>query len=391
MSSKKFSCLGETSVETFLEKYWQKKPLLIRNAFANMQSPITADELAGLACEEHVNARLVIEKHGDKSWQVEFGPFEEQRFSELPESHWSLLVSDVEKHLPETKSLVDAFRFIPDWRIDDLMVSYAPAGGSVGAHTDAYDVFLLQLSGQRLWKISEHFTDDILSDTDLCILKNFTAEQEWLLNPGDMLYLPPNIAHHGIAQSSKDAQGNEINCMTASIGFRAPSLKTITSDYMQYLNDNVHSASRYRDKKPVLPEHHAEISEETVTHFIDYLKQGLTIEREQVKRWLGQYCSDNKAFEDTTDSQPAINFDQLTSIASREILIQSPYSQFLFSHTAEQSLLFVDGCSYEVSKAFAELICDHRKIDFQQLNPIMTNTDQKVFLTLYNNSAIITS
>ncbi len=129
---------------------------------------------------------------------------------------------------------------------------------------------------------------------------------------------------------------------------------------MQYLNDNVHSASRYRDKKPVLPEHHAEISEETVTHFIDYLKQGLTIEREHVKRWLGQYCSDNKAFEDTIDSQPAINFDQITSIASREILIQSPYSHFLFSHTAEQSLLFVDGCSFEVSKAFAELICDDR-------------------------------
>ncbi len=396
MSSKKpscdtYVCLGETSVETFLEEYWQKKPLLIRNAFANMPSLITADELAGLACEEHVNARLVIEQHGDKSWQVEFGPFEEERFSELPDSHWSLLVSDVEKHVPETRSLVDAFRFIPDWRIDDLMVSYAPTGGSVGAHTDAYDVFLLQLSGQRLWKISEHFTDDILSGTDLCILKNFTAEQEWLLNPGDMLYLPPNIAHHGIAQGSKDAQGNEAHCMTASIGFRAPSLKTITSDYIQYLNDNVHSTSRYRDTKPVLPEHHAQISEETVTHFIDYLKQGLTLEREQVKRWLGQYCSDNKAFEETIEPQAAINFELLSRIASQEILIQSPYSHFLFSHSAQQSLLFVDACSYEVSEAFAELICDERQIDFQQLSSVMTDTDQQVFLTLYNSGAIITS
>lgn len=396
MDSKKFpcdayTCLGETSVEEFLEKYWQKKPLLIRNAFANIQSPITPDELAGLACEEHVNARIVLEKHGDKPWQLEFGPFEEERFSELPESHWSLLVSDVEKHLPETKSLIDAFRFIPDWRIDDLMISYAPAGGSVGAHTDAYDVFLLQLSGQRLWKISEHYSDETLSDTDLCILKNFTAEQEWLLNPGDMLHLPPNVAHHGIAQSGKDSQGNETHCMTASIGFRAPSLKTISSDYIQYLNDNVHSNSRYHDKKPVLPEHHAEISDETVTCFMDYLKQGLTIEREQVRRWLGQYSSDNKAFEDVENQRSEIDFEALKTIATKETLIQSPYSHFLFSHTGSTALLFVDGCSYDVSKQFAEEICADANIDFPLLSSIMTETDQKVFLSLYNNGAITSS
>ncbi|MBE9564808.1 MAG: cupin domain-containing protein, partial [Proteobacteria bacterium] len=161
-------CLGEISVDDFLKDYWQKKPLLIRNAFSDMRSLISADELAGLACEQHINSRIVLEKSGDRNWQVEHGPFDESRFSELPETHWSLLVSDVEKHVPETKSLLKAFRFIPDWRVDDLMVSYAPTGGSVGAHTDAYDVFLIQLSGQRLWKISEHYPEEILNDTDLC-------------------------------------------------------------------------------------------------------------------------------------------------------------------------------------------------------------------------------
>ncbi len=166
-------CLGETSIEDFLKLYWQKKPLLIRNAFNDIKSPISAEELAGLACEDHVNARLVLAEDGDKPWQVEFGPFDESRFSTLPESNWSLLVSDVEKHLPETQALLKPFRFIPDWRIDDLMISYAPHGGSVGAHTDAYDVFLLQLSGQRLWQISENFSNEIIPDTDLCILQEF--------------------------------------------------------------------------------------------------------------------------------------------------------------------------------------------------------------------------
>lgn len=391
MGLNNFHCLGKTSVDEFLAKYWQKKPLLIRDAFADIQSPITAEELAGLACEEHVNARLVIEKHGSKPWELEFGPFEEERFSELPESNWTLLVSDVEKHLPDTKSLIKAFRFIPDWRIDDLMISYAPPGGSVGAHTDAYDVFLLQLSGQRLWKISENFDEETLSDTDLCILKNFTAEQELLLNPGDMLYLPPNVAHHGIALESKDTDGNEIHCMTASIGFRAPSLKAMTSDFVHYLNDNVHSTTRYRDQDPVIPSHHAEITEDTVTHFIDYLKQGLNLEHDHVKRWLGQYCSDNKAFEEFSFTQSDCNFEEFCSIAKKETLMQSPYSHFLFSQTGHASLLFVDGCSYDVSENFARAICTDSEVDFPQLLKSMTSADQAVLLTLYNNGSIITS
>ena len=393
---KSASCLGATSIEDFLTQYWQKKPLLIRNAFPDLQSPISADELAGLACEEHVNSRLVLARgdntsEPDRTWQVEFGPFDESRFSQLPDTDWSLLVSDVERHLPETKSLLRYFRFIPDWRIDDLMISYAPGGGSVGPHTDAYDVFLLQLSGQRLWKISEHFNDETLSNTDLCILKEFDAEQEWLVNAGDMLYLPPNVAHHGIAQTCLDKQGDTDHCMTASIGFRAPSLKTITGDYVHYLNESNQQEIRYSDTSPVKPAHHAEISEDTVSHFVDYLKQGLSIEREQVKKWLGQYCSDNKTFEDLIDDDCDIDFDELCNIASRSTLMQSPYSNFLFSHSHQSALLFVNGISYEVSKQFAESLCEDEHINFQQLEQTLTSSDKKTLITLFNNGAIITA
>lgn len=386
MNHDKFHCLGETSVDDFLNHYWQKKPLLIRNAFSESVCPISADELAGLACEEHVNARIVLEKNGTKPWQLEHGPFEESRFENLPETHWSLLVSDVEKHLPETKSLLTPFRFIPDWRIDDLMISYAPTGGSVGAHTDAYDVFLIQLSGQRLWKISEHFSDAILDNTDLCILKEFNAEQEWLLNAGDMLYLPPNVAHHGIAQ-----EHNGEHCMTASVGFRAPTIKTISSEYIQFINENIDNTERYQDKSPVIPEHHAEISEDTVSHFIEELQKGMILEREQVKRWLGQYCSDNRAFENIANEQQDIDFDTLTDIAKKTPLEQSPYSHFLFSHTDKSALLFVDGETFVVSFAFAEELCRNESINFKQLASIMTEEDKTTLLDLYNNGSIISA
>ena len=378
------NCLGETSIEEFLTDYWQKKPLLIRNAFPDLKSPVTAEELAGLSCEEHVNGRLVLEKDGDYPWQVEFGPFEESRFTELPESHWSLLVSDVEKHIPETAALLKPFRFIPDWRVDDLMVSYAPEGGSVGAHTDAYDVFLIQLSGQRLWKIAENFPAQTLSGVDLCILEKFDAEDEWLLSAGDMLYLPPNVAHHGIAQDNGEP------CLTASVGFRAPSLKTMTSDYINYLNENVHDDRRYHDALAVKPEHHAEITDETVSHFIDYIKQGLSIDHAHVKNWLGQYCSDNKTYEDLMDERDLTDFDELAGIALENPMRRSPYSNFLFSYNGQGALLFVNGSSYQVSRGFAESICERENIDLQQLDETMTAEDKNTLLTLYNNGAIIT-
>ena len=394
MYSENFHCLGDISVDDFLKNYWQKKPLLIRNAFPGIQSPLTADELAGLACEVNVNARLVLEKDGDYPWQAEFGPFDETRFSELPETHWSLLISDVERLVPETKALVKPFRFLPDWRLDDLMISYAPEGGSVGAHVDDYDVFLIQLNGQRLWKISEHYENETLDDVDLRILKNFTAEHEWVLNAGDMLYMPPNVAHHGIAHACTDEQGDEIHCMTASVGFRAPSLKTITSDYVHYLNEHTHAATRFTDSSPVKPVHHAEISEDTVSQFVEYIQQGLTLEPENVKRWLGQYRSDNKTFEDISighsDVQHALDFDELTAIARQSALTHSPYSNFLFSYHQQAALLFVDGDTYEVSRPFAELLCEDDLINILNLLSVINTEDKDVLLTLFNNGSIIT-
>lgn len=386
-------CLGEISVDDFLKDYWQQKPLLVRNAFPGLVSPLSAEELAGLACEEGVNARLVLEKGRDKNWQAEFAPIAEDRFAELPDSHWSLLVSDIERHIPEAAFLLKPFRFIPDWRIDDLMISYAPPGGSVGPHTDEYDVFLIQLSGQRLWKISEHYDPETRVDTDLCVLKNFEPENEWLLNPGDMLYLPPRVAHHGIAQ---DADGEQ--CLTASAGFRAPSLKSMTADYVSYLNEHLHGTQRYRDNSPEKPEHHALISEATIAHFIDYLQQGLSTQPELVKDWLGRFRSDNRNFEDLQQSNPPLTLDELLLQAENHELRQSPWSKFLFadeSHrkqndneTPARALLFVDGESYHCSRRFAYVLCDEPLIDVTGLKQCMDSNDKNILLSLYNKGAV---
>ena len=219
MSKNNYPILGDITADEFLAEYWQKKPLLIRNAIPNFVPPIEGDDLAGLSLEEEVESRLVI---GD-DWQLEHGPFDESRFESLPEDNWTLLVQGVDLWVPEVADLLKSFDFLPSWRVDDIMVSYAEDGGNVGPHFDYYDVFLLQGSGQRQWQIGQLCTaDDLHTDnTGLKVLKDFKAVEGWVLNPGDMLYIPPKIAHHGVAIGE---------CTTFSVGFRAPAATEMLDD-----------------------------------------------------------------------------------------------------------------------------------------------------------------
>ena len=169
--------------KVFLKEYWQKKPLFIKNAFPELNELISANELAGLACEQDIESRILILDTKKDKWSVEHGPFKEKRFNKLPKSHWTLLVQDVDKHIPEAQDLLKCFEFLPKWRLDDLMISYAEDQGSVGAHFDHYDVFLVQLSGQRLWKISDekYSDDDLIPDCEVKLLNNFKMTNNgWL-------------------------------------------------------------------------------------------------------------------------------------------------------------------------------------------------------------------
>ncbi len=372
----------------FLRDYWQKRPLLVRQALPGIESPLSAGELAGLACEEGVNARLVLETvHPPPShWSVEYAPFDETRFSRLPEGHWSLLVSDVEKHVDAAHGLIDRFRFIPDWRIDDLMISFAPPGGSVGAHTDAYDVFLIQLEGQREWQISTDFDPALLEDCPLRILEHFEAQHRWLLEPGDMLYLPPNVAHHGIARTP---------CMTASVGFRAPAVADMIQDYVTCLASRIDETLRYTDADLPLQEDPAQITPFTVEKVKTLLARHLRIDDESIGHWLGEYGSDNKT--DMVMENP-VRFDDLDAFRKhieRHGLFKSPASRFLFRHGESQTTLFVDGQSYAVEHRFAQWLCRQPAGEHSDLlkapgmpRPVDADRHWRTLFELYRNGAL---
>lgn len=203
-------------VARFLREHWQKKPLLVRGAMPELRDPRTPEELAGLSCEEGVESRIVRERGGAVPWEVTWGPHPEARFAELPDRGWTLLVQELNRHVPEAALLLEPFSFVPNVRVDDVMVSYAAPGGSVGAHLDSYDVFLVQGMGNRRWMYNTRPTRNasFRKGLDLRILETFRPDADEVLEPGDLLYLPPGFAHHGVAVTP---------CLTYSIGFRAPS------------------------------------------------------------------------------------------------------------------------------------------------------------------------
>lgn len=240
--------LGGLTPTQFMRRYWQKKPFLVRQAVPGIASPVTRDELFELAAGDDVESRLVTHFRG--RWQLDHGPFDATALPRVTQRAWTLLVQGVNLHDDRARALLDRFRFAPDARLDDLMISYATDGGGVGPHFDSYDVFLLQVHGKRHWRIGAQRDLSLRDDLPLKILAHFEPEEEWVLEPGDMLYLPPHIAHDGIAIGE---------CMTCSIGFRAPSASELTSQFLYYLAErgNAHRGDDmlYSDpKQPAVSE-----------------------------------------------------------------------------------------------------------------------------------------
>lgn len=275
--------LGGLDAETFLRAYWQKRPLLIRAAVPKIASRLKPTTLMRLACRPEVESRLVRQQRG--RWRLEHGPFEPTALQRLPKHGWSLLVSGVNHWLPYADALLRQFDFVPYARLDDIMVSLAPPGGGVGPHFDSYDVFLLQGRGTRRWEVSEQDDLELVEDAPLRILKRFEPSQSWVLEPGDMLYLPPRLAHNGIALSAE--------CMTWSVGFRAPSHQEIAGAFLDYLHDRLNIEGRYADPDLTVPGHPAELPQpmiERLSKVIDDIRW----HHAEVLDFLGTYLSEPK-------------------------------------------------------------------------------------------------
>ncbi|MBI0416224.1 MAG: cupin domain-containing protein [Nitrosospira sp.] len=295
----KDNILGGLSYRTFLRDYWQKKPLLVRNALPNFQGPLTRDALINLACTEDAQSRLIIKEN--KKWQLKQGPFILKDFNSFSKKKWTLLVQDVNHFLPAARDLLLQFNFIPYSRLDDLMVSYAQKGAGIGPHFDSYDVFLLQGMGRKRWQISTQKDNDLIANIPLKILNNFDSEQEWVLEPGDMLYLPPGYAHNGVAEDE---------CMTYSIGFRSASYQELITHFLFYLQDNIEVSGIYSDPNIALQFHPARINSSMI-HQVKIILNKIKWGDKDIKHFLGIYLTEPKShifFKRTSDPMTQSKF-----------------------------------------------------------------------------------
>ena len=347
------SLLGGLDPAEFLRDYWQRKPLLIRGAFPDFESPLDPDELAGLACEEGVEARLVEENGPDGPWQVSHGPFDEAIFAELPERDWTLLVQAVDHYVPEVAELLEHFDFLPRWRLDDIMISYAPPGGSVGPHIDHYDVFLIQGLGQRRWQLGGKVADDaaIIPGIDLRILERFEVEpgDDWILEPGDMLYLPPGWAHHGISQSD--------DCMTYSVGFRAPSADEAITSFADYLGEQLPASIRYSDAGMALPATPAELDDASLARLRQLILDTLD-NPTQLAQWFGRAMTQPKYVDQLIPAEHPTDVEALVAeLQAGEVLVHSLGSRFAWRDLGNgNATLFVDGDAIECALPLAQAI-----------------------------------
>jgi 50S ribosomal protein L16 3-hydroxylase len=267
------------SPRRFLQQYWQKAPLLLRGAVSGGFG-LSGDVLAGLACEDDVESRLVLGSV-ERGFRLEHGPFEAKRFRRLPRREWTLLVQDVDQHVPRVVALFEGVSFIPQWRVDDVMVSYAVPGGSVGPHVDAYDVFLVQLQGERLWQLSTQQDLELQSGAELKLLERFRPEVEHVVGPGDVLYLPPGLAHYGLAQSE---------CLTASVGFRAPSQDELLADFLQEVATGA-SLERYGDPELKASRDATELRQDELAALRALIRSGLSVSDERIDDFVGRYLT----------------------------------------------------------------------------------------------------
>ena len=367
----------------FLAEYWQKKPLLIKNPWTSWHNPLGPDELAGLACEAGVEARLI--KQSRKSLAAENGPFPESRFSKLGKQPWTLLVQAVDHHVHHVAALIEPFRFIPNWRIDDVMVSYATDGGGVGPHFDQYDVFLIQGLGQRRWQIGALCDEAtaLLPHDDLRLLANFEATDEWILEPGDILYLPPRFAHNGVAVGD--------DCMTYSIGFRAPSRAELLGNWCDDLLEELADDDRFADPGLAAQENPGEISASALAGLHALITEKLG-DQAAFARWFGRYTSTRKYPDIDWHPDEPLASNELRDYLSQGVpLIRNPASRFSFVRGAEGAvLLFVDGecfdCGAEVA-TLAEQLCAQDRIAVDA-KLVKSDAAMGLIATLFNQGSV---
>lgn len=275
---------GNLSEAQFLAEYWQKKPLLVRGAWPGFESPLSPEAFLALSARSDAYSRLMVRLDGNHRWDVREGPFSKAVFEKMPDSQWTLLIQEVDRLVPEVREMLQVVSFLPNWRLDDIMISYAANGGGVGAHTDNYDVFLLQGYGRRRWQINTVpvVEENLIEGIDVSILADFVPDCDWVLEPGDMLYLPPKIAHHGVALGP---------CMTFSIGCRAPGALEFVTGLLDNVLSEMDPEERYSDPH-LKPGRHPGLLGDQVVEWAKSLVQRVIDDKTALTNLVGKILSE---------------------------------------------------------------------------------------------------
>lgn len=356
--------LAGLTAERFLRRHWQKKPLLARQALPEYGNLLNRDMLFRLAMRDDVQSRLVVRARN--RWQIAHGPFTRRDFSRLPKSGWTLLVQGVDQALPAAKKLLLEFSFIPFARLDDIMVSYAPSGGGVGPHFDSYDVFLLQLAGSRRWRISSQRDLSLIENAPLKILRRFRPQRECLLHPGDMLYLPPRFAHDGIAVD---------DCLTCSIGFRAPSAQELGGRFLEFLQDRLTLAGSYRDPGLKLQKHPSQIGPAMIAQIQGMIAR-IDWDEQDIAQFAGQYLTEPKSHVVFDVPRRPLARRAFTLRAARNGICLALKTQMLCHHR----LIFINGECCKTGAVAARLLL---RLADQRFLPPGTGIDSESSRWLY--------
>lgn len=370
---------------SFIEKYWQKRPLLMRGALPATGTKISADELAGIALEPDVESRLVSHD-GENRYIMRESPFEEAEFTTLPDKNWTLLIQDVDKHLPELAEFQNLFDFLPSWRLDDLMISVAAEGGGVGPHIDQYDVFLCQVTGHRRWSIGEPGHYEERCDSPLRQIKAFKVTDSMTLGPGDVLYLPPGIPHDGVAEAL---------CTTWSVGFRAPTQLDLVSEWMPERAAEASANLRYSD--PDLTSSEVQdglIGTAALARFKNLMAGLCEMDDEQLLVRVGKYLTRPKAW--LTPEPPDASLkesDLMRRIAGGEALTKHGMALFARATMNSQHWLFTSGEITALAAddwPLARLLCSRRRYSASSLvEQLETPGALAILSRLYNRGQLL--
>lgn len=375
----------EITLKTFLSDYWQKKPLVIRQALPGFVNPLSPDELAGLALEEDIESRLVSETPDQSpQWHLKRGPFLESDFSTLSETNWTLLVQGADRVIPEVNELLNHFNFIPQWRIDDVMISYAVLNGSVGPHYDNYDVFLYQAKGRREWSLTSKNcnSENYLENLELRIMNEFDTEEQFILEEGDMLYLPPHIGHHGISLSEE--------CMTYSFGYRSYQGQEVWDSLGDYISEKESFKTLYQDPDWSDLKNTSEIIDPAWKKAQTLLQQ-LINDETVMKSWFGCFATrlDQQAEQQLPmplEDEELIELPEfIEELNEVSCMVRDPSCRFAYQVDDQSSeyQLFINGCQWDVtgvSHQLINLVANNRVLLNKELTPHLNSEENQLFL-----------